>query len=687
MRMALAVALMQLVAALPAAPARASKPSPPIELHVHGGDQWQSTNKFVLDWRNPADSLPIAAIHYRVLDNTGIEVIKEVRTTWFLESISGLQVPHGVPPYTAEVWLENAEHIQGARAAVKLHFDDSRPGFSQAVESSDWISRTEFPFPVHLLHPSGEEPPSGIRGYAVAVDGEPKSSPCAAVDVCTDAETDLRTGAGGDVFELADAPEGVSYVHAVAVSGSGMHSSAVGHSTIRVDKTDPVTKVAGIPEGWVNHSVGLTATATDSGSGMEPHDVGGPFTAIQIDGGAPTIARGSSVAASVIENGTHSVLFYARDAAGNVNDGDKSNGIPNRPPSSAEVRIDREPPGVVFAAAQDPGDPEAISARVSDALSGPDSSRGQIAVRLFGSSDRFEPLATRSGSGVLRARWDSESYPPGLYEFRATGYDLAGNSAGSARRAGGSAMVLANPLKSPTGLSAGFGGAVLVWHRCARHDGRRRCRLERVTDFEQRPTDRAMPFGRGTLFSGRLADSSQAPLAGEPVRVVERFAAGSDVAERTTEVLTDGDGRFTVRLAPGPTREVFAAFDGSSTLTRATSHASRLKVLAGVRLRASSAVAEIGGTPVVFRGRVDAGGSPIPPSGILVQLQFRLPGLPWTEFRALQTDSRGRFAYPYRFSDDDSRGVRFQFRAYVPATQGVWPYEPGGSRPVAVRGR
>ena len=68
-----------------------------------------------------------------------------------------------------------------------------------------------------------------------------------------------------------------------------------------------------------------------------------------------------------------------------------------------------------------------------------------------------------------------------------------------------------------------------------------------------------------------------------------------------------------------------------------------------------------------------------------MQLQFRLPGLPWTEFRTVQTNRRGRFRYAYRFSDDDSRGVRFLFRAFVP-TQSDWPYEPGGSLPVAVRG-
>jgi hypothetical protein len=104
-----------------------------------------------------------------------------------------------------------------------------------------------------------------------------------------------------------------------------------------------------------------------------------------------------------------------------------------------------------------------------------------------------------------------------------------------------------------------------------------------------------------------------------------------------------------------------------------------------VRLRASAAVARVGGAPLVFRGRVLAQPGEIPAGGRPVELQFRLPGLAWSEFRTVRTNRSGRFRYAYRFSDDDSRGARFQFRAYVPA-QGDWPYEPGGSRPVAVNG-
>jgi hypothetical protein len=59
--------------------------------------------------------------------------------------------------------------------------------------------------------------------------------------------------------------------------------------------------------------------------------------------------------------------------------------------------------------------------------------------------------------------------------------------------------------------------------------------------------------------------------------------------------------------------------------------------------------------------------------------------MPWTEFRTVQSDAFGRFRYPYSFSDDDSAGVRFLFRASVPAT-GNWPFAPATSRPVAVTG-
>jgi hypothetical protein len=309
-----------------------------------------------------------------------------------------------------------------------------------------------------------------------------------------------------------------------------------------------------------------------------------------------------------------------------------------------------------------------------------------IRLHRAGSGFRFEELPTQVVGDRLVARWDSDSYPPGKYEFLATGYDRAGNPATGDKRARGAKMVLVNPLKTPVALEAGFGGRQLVWQRCNRSRRGRRCRRQRIVGFDARPATRTVPFGHGVRFGGRLKSVYGSPMGGLVVTVTETFAAGSRQRERTTLVRTGADGIFSLRLQPGPSREVTASFAGSRTLTRAAARSVHLGVLASVRLRASSAAAQVGGAPIVFGGSVEETGAVQAPKGLPVELQFRYPGAGWSEFRTVETDAHGRFRYAYRFSDDDSRGVRFQFRAYVNGREG-WPYEPAYSRPIAVLGR
>jgi hypothetical protein len=653
-RTLLAVALAVLL--IPASSASAAPPTPR-DLEVDGGDGWRSDFHFELRWRNPANAgSPLAAVHYLVRDEAGAPVVGPKRLDWPAQQV-GVGVPGGPGVYGFEVWLEDGTGAQGEPATTSLRFDDTRPAGVSPLAPNGWIGRAQLPHPVRVSHPGGPPPPAGIRGYAISVDRDPEGEPCTAEERCTEAETDLRGGSSEDRLEL-DLPEGLSYLHAVAVSGSGMRSAAVGSTAVRVDRADPITRLTGVPEGWTDHPVILRATASDAASGMRPDGPNGPFTAIGIDGGPPSISAGASTGATVIRSGVHTIAFYARDAAGNVDDGATANGRPNAPPLIAWVRIDLEPPAVAFLPSTHPDDPELIEARVTDALSGPDAEGNRIGVRRVGSGGRFEPLPTVFVGGLLRARWNSDDYRAGDYEFQAVGYDKAGNLATTTTRANGSPMVLPSPLKTRAELSAGLGGDAALAHR--------------------------VPCGRGVTYRGRLALASGSPLARMPVRIVERFDPGGGLPERITTTVTGADGRFAVRLSPGPSREVLAGFTGTRTRTRASSRAARLEVRSGIHLRASSPLAVVGGRPVVFRGRV-AGGEEIPAGGLSVQLQFRLPGVPWTEFRTVRTDGRGRFHYPYRFSDDDSRGVRFLFRAYAPA-QGEWPYEPGGSLPVAVRG-
>ncbi len=649
------------VLAAGAAPAAATPPQP-VDLRVAGDkDAWHADPRFHLVWTGPPGGGPgMVATHYRVRDPLGTPV-GEAEIGLVNNEIGSLPVPDLPGIYSAEVWLEDEAGEEGPAATTQLRFDDARPAAIEPDPVPSWIGRTAFPLPVRLGHPADPLPISGIRGYAVAIDANPGGAPCAAADRCSDAETTLRGGVDEDELRIPALPEGTSYLHAVAVSGSGMKSAASGRALLHVDTTDPVTQLSGAPAGWTNGTAWLTASATDGGSGMEAGGDGpSPFTAIRIDGGAPQVAPGDSVGAAVIEEGVHRVAYYARDAAGNVDDGGESNGIANRDPRTALVRIDRTPPSVAFANSQDPLDPDLVRVRIADALSGPNSSRGWIGVRRAGSGDRFEPLPSApAGDGELGARWSSDAFPVGEYEFRAIGCDAAGNATATTRRANGEPMVLANPLKATTSLSAAF---------------------------QRRALRRTAPYGRGVLIAGRLTTGVSSPLAGMPVRIVERFAAGARPAERVSTVRTGPGGTFAIRAAPGPSRTIVATFEGGATLARSESRPLDLAVRSRVRMRASSGVARVGGQPLVFRGRVAAGPGEIPPGGKSVQLQFRVAGLPWAEFRTVQTDRHGRFRYAYRFKDDDSRGVRFQFRAYAPA-QDNWPYEPGGSGPVIVLGR
>lgn len=645
-----------------AAPAAANPPALTDLRVAGGGDTWHpSNNSFELDWTSPqAASPPLVATRYRIRDPRGV-VVAEAQSSWLSDGVAGVTVPKVPGIYSAEVWLEDALGEKGPAATAQLRFDDTRPAAIEPEPVPGWIGRTAFPFRVRFGHPSGPLPLSGIRGYAAAIDTAPAGSPCAAADRCSDAETTLRGGVAGDTLAIDGLPEGTNYLHVVAVSGAGMKSATSGSVALRVDTTDPVTQLAGASPGWTNRTARLTASAADTGSGMKPGEQGpAPFTAIQVDGGAPSIEPGGTASVSVVEEGTHQIAYYARDLAGNVNDGAATNGIADRAPRTASVRIDRTPPSIAFANAEDPRDPELLRVRISDRLSGPDSSRGRIGVRRAGSGDRFEALPAVPGiAEELRARWDSDAFPAGDYEFQATGYDAAGNIATTARRQNGTPMVLSNPLKATTTLRAGF----------------RRHGLQRT-----------VPYGRGVLLGGRLITGRSSPLGTTPVRVVERFAPGAHPAVQTSTAMTAADGTFSIRTEPGPSRTIEIGFQGSATLARSAAQTLQLEVRSRVRLRASAGVAKVGGAPLVFRGKVDAQPGAIPREGKAVQLQFRIPGLPWSEFRTVQTDSRGHFHYAYRFSDDDSRGVRFQFRAYV-AKQTGWPYEAAGSRPILVRGK
>ncbi|HWA55573.1 MAG TPA: hypothetical protein VG816_15495, partial [Solirubrobacterales bacterium] len=310
----------------------------PQGLSVAGGEEsWHPTQSFALSWTNPS---PVAAARYRLLGPSGEVLIGETRLPWAATAVEHLTVPPRPGVYTAEVRLEDEAGTVGEASTAKLRFDDAQPASVEALAPGEWLGRSSFPYALRLTHPAGPQPLSGIGGYAVAIDKFPSGHPCPS-GRCGGATLDARGGIALDTIEVPALPEGTSFVHAVAVSGSGVASATAGSTAIHVDEANPQTILEGVPYGWRNGPVRLTARASDSASGMTPGGPGvQPLTAIRIDGGAPIVAPGDSVTATVIDPGVHTVAYYARDAAGNANDGGSSNGHPNDPPATAVVKID-----------------------------------------------------------------------------------------------------------------------------------------------------------------------------------------------------------------------------------------------------------------------------------------------------------------------------------------------------------
>ncbi|MGV1050048.1 MAG: hypothetical protein ACOYD4_16160 [Solirubrobacterales bacterium] len=646
---------------------------------------WRPTNSFTLTWKLPptVNSHIVAngpyTVDYLIRSSSSNAVSPLTRFTTEAAQLPGVEIPvpaglAAVPRglYTIELWAEGSTKPHAFQA---LGFDDEPPPPARPIAPSEWL-RAGSSAEVEIEHPS-PLPISGIRGYALLLDHSSAGAPCAGPDRCAEAETDLDGGIEDDAVRVGPLLEETNVVRVVAVSNSGLRSRLLESAPLHVDGTPPQIGFSGLPAGWSNQPVRVTATATDPLSGVAAAGPEGPLVTLAVDAGAPTVVLGSQAAASVDGDGPHRLLATARDAVGNATDAAH--------PATAVVRIDETPPRVSFAVGRDPAEPERIDAAVGDALSGP-AAEGTIALRPAGSSQRFQPLPTSGSPGHLTALWDSDSYPPGEYEFRVTGHDLAGNETSSELRADGSRLVLPSPLKTAAALSFGFGGRQLVLHRCRRRGDGLRCRREVIADFDRRPARRTVPFGHTIPVSGRLTSSSGAALAGLEVEIGETFATGSTPLRRTTTVVTGSDGGFLAHLAPGPSRRIAVDFAGTRQLTRSSGRALALGVRGRVRFGASSSSATIGGAPVRFTGRVDHEDVAIPAAGLAVELQFQVLGSPWSEFRTVQTDAFGRFGYPYSFSDDDSRGVRFQFRAVVPEQAG-WPYETGASRPVAVTGR
>jgi hypothetical protein len=400
-------------------------------------------------------------------------------------------------------------------------------------------------------------------------------------------------------------------------------------------------------DGWRQaNDFSVTWENPEQGNGSEIaaayYKVGSPPTSptdgTRVDSPEPTQLSGIQVP----RDGDWDIFVWLQDEAGNARPSDAG---------GAHLRLDATAPSLAFANERAAQSPAEVRVHTADAHSGVAS--GQIEIRREGAPEWRELETRREGTDLVTTIPD-DRLERGRYELRALASDAVGNTAVTTRRADGQAMVVDLPLRGGTALDARLSrraGGARGGRRTIRIGYRKRAWLRGVL----RSGGARLPGTRLSLETRRLSRGHWQPL---------------------TEVVTDGNGRYSVRLPRGVSREVRVRFAGNRLLQPAADVV-RLLVRGWATLRLAPHNLHRGGT-ITFLGRVGLFRARLPSAGKLIQIQY-LDGRKWRPAVKLgHTGGTGRFAIRYRFRRI-SRPTKIYFRILVPA-EGGWPYATGASR-------
>jgi hypothetical protein len=465
------------------------------------------------------------------------------------------------------------------------------------------------------------------------------------------------------------------------------------------DQQPPQVRFGGVVAagGWQRGTVALELVATDVGAGIAGGDA-------WIDG-SPVLGATPDCATAVIEGEVRATKLQPCPATATLSaqidttrlaDGshvlhgcatDFSGGRGCAVDTALEV--DNSPPAISFADAAE-GE---VAATVGDRYSGP--AAGTIAVRRAG-DDAWTVLPTtfdREDDGAATLTAHLPDLSAGVYLFRAVATDAAGNSGSAQLRVAGSAAELRRQVADGHGeKGANSAGGGPARRRGATHLA---VRLVASRRADHRPLliDRAavgsqaansgltVDYGTAAEVRGRLTDEHGQAVAGRPIAITVRAAAGVGAPDRR-RVLTDPAGRFALRLPPGTSRRVTVAFPGGHGLAAARPRPLTLRVRAGVSLMAEPTELHTGES-VHLRGHVRLGPARVSRRGKLVAIQYLERATKrWRPALVVRTDAKGRFDTGYRFRY--VTGVaRIRLRATAPA-EGGWPFARGSSSPVTV---
>ncbi len=654
-----------------------------------GGEAWRPTNDFDVSWSNPAQAhAPIDGAMYRITRvgggyDSGARFVAGSNR----QSLSDLQVP-SPGEYQLKVWTRDAagNHSEAGARTATLRFDPTVPPEAEA-QYNGWIRRNDFQYQAQWNEVLGSAlGPSGLDGYAVRVTQSPDTDPCVTAghpsSSCSSSEVNNvgRTDTSM-VVPAEEVSEGEWFIHVVPVTGAGV-KAGVEHTPMPVDETDPETTISGASGEWTTDDVVLSVSASDPLSGMAPNSNQfsidpQPRTCLQIAPGGPICEGDDSVTEVISTEGDHQVRYFARDLAGNENNGQPDiNGHTNNPPNTARVRIDKTPPQLAFTG-RTVDDPSRVTVSASDALSGV--ADGVIELRRSGSTSDWLALDTSVVGDSLSGNVPDD-LDPGLYEFRATATDEAGNTATSSSRADGSPMIEQLPLKEAVNLTAIVEGAKAESPKgkgkgkCkkAAGGGKGKGKCKGKGKGAATTASATVPYGQPVRLAGHLQTASDAPLRSRDLLVTEQLAEGATPAERTHNVVTDQTGAYAVSLPAGPSRKVTVHYAGDTRYRPTTTDPVEVAVRSTVlSFKSPKTVPET--RPIRFRGQLGALGVDLGSGGKRVELQYEKSRGTWKTISAGEAKAEGNFKLRYGLRSNYVRRTKVRFRILVPPER-AWPY-------------
>jgi hypothetical protein len=185
-------------------------------------------------------------------------------------------------------------------------------------------------------------------------------------------------------------------------------------------------------------------------------------------------------------------------------------------------------------------------------------------------------------------------------------------------------------------------------------------------------------YGKASAAQVRLTCTGNGkPIAGAHLDVVTRVGSRAAVV---SDVVTDGAGHATVRLAAGAGRSVAVGYRmySDDPVARATATL-KVAVNGRVRLRGNHRTLH-NGRALTLRGRLLGGH--VPRRGVNLTVQWR-DRHRWRPFAQIKTNRKGTFSYAYRFTRT-TRPITYALRVQVSKGQLDYPFQPVASNAVKV---